>query len=363
MMGLPKRAVRVLVGIAAAGLIAAVLHVISDSGATGCTASGSRATQVRQVEPEEGSSSDNSSLIQAAIDAASRGGGAIVQLPAGTIYIDRPLVVKGNVALKGAGQGTVLKASSRFLTSTGPYGGHPLITTDGASDITIADLTADQSGDSLDGNTAGRLNEYLVDVRHSNNALIEGVYTRNPFTYSIAVVGSNGFCVRNNNTAAASSGKYDQLDGIHITDSAFGAVVGNKVDQGIGIDGDDGLVAQTIGAPVHDIIYRENDVRGGSHGSGLQLAVGNHQIYNITIASNRFWGSPSGVQTGYYDGSAAVHDISVSGNTFVDISGPSVNLFGDLKDITVSGNSLCRSGGLRVAGGPQNTVTTTSSSC
>lgn len=361
----PKRAAFVLAGIAATALTAAVLQVVAGSGpAAACTASGSKAVQVRQVERQQGSSSfDYSSLIQAAIDAASRDGGAIVQLPAGLIFIERPLVIKSNVALKGTGQGTVLKAGSRFLDSKGPYGGHPLITTDGASDITIADLTADQSGDVLDGNISGRLNEYLIDVRLSKNAVVEGVYTRNPFTYSIAVVGSSGFCVRNNNTVAASSGKYDQLDGIHITDSDSGTVIGNKIDQRRGSDGDDGLVAQTIGAPVHDIVYRDNEVRGGSHGSGMQLAGGTHEIYNITIANNRFWGSPSGIQTGYYHGRAAVHDVRVTGNIFVDNAGPSVDFFGDLRNIIVSDNSVCRSGDLKVADGSGNRVANTLGSC
>lgn len=359
-----KRAAFMLAGIAATVLTVTVLQVVAGSGANGCTASGSKATQVRHVERQQGGSSfDYSPLIQAAIDTASRDGGAIVQLPAGLISIERPLAIKSNVALKGTGQGTVLKAGSRFLDSKGPYGGHPLITTDGASDITIADLTADQSGDVLDGNISGRLNEYLIDVRLSRNALVEGVYTKNPFTYSIAVVGSSGFCVRNNNTVAASSGKYDQLDGIHITDSDSGTVIGNKVDQRRGSDGDDGLVAQTIGAPVHDIMYRDNEVRGGSHGSGMQLAVGTHEIYNITIANNRFWGSPNGIQTGYYHGRAAVHDVTVTGNIFVDNAGPSVDFFGDLRNIIVSDNSVCRSGELKVVDGSGNRVANTLGSC
>ncbi len=67
-------------------------------------------------------------------------------------------------------------------------------------------------------------------------------------------------------------------------------VEGNTVDQRQGADGDDGLVAQALGASVHDVSYRNNDVRGGSHGSGLQLAVGGHEIYNISVDGNRFRG-------------------------------------------------------------------------
>ena len=313
----------------------------------GCTATGSSATTAVQVDAPD---SGTSAAIQAAIDGAARQGGGVVQLSAGRFDIDRPLLLKDNVALRGSGPATVLKASTRFLDTKGPHGGHPLITTEGADNVTIADLTADQSGDVLDGNVDGRLNEYLIDVRHSVNALVAGVTTRNPFTYSIAVVGSRDFCVRDSSTVAESSGRYNQLDGIHITDSHSGAVVGNRIDQRRGSDGDDGLVAQTIGSAVHDVVYRDNDVRGGSHGAGMQLAVSGHEIYNITIENNRFWGSPSGVRTGYYDGgSQSVHDIAVIGNTFFENDGDSVAFQGDLRNIRVEGNTVCRSGAINVA--------------
>ena len=90
---------------------------------------------------------------------------------------------------------------------------------------------------------------YLIDVRDSENAVVIGVRTRNPFSYSIAVVGSSGFCVSRCNTQVATSGLYNQLDGIHVLDSNDGQVIGNYVDQRIGTDGDDGLVAHTISAP------------------------------------------------------------------------------------------------------------------
>ncbi|WP_163161751.1 glycosyl hydrolase family 28-related protein [Arthrobacter sp. Alg241-R88] len=306
----------------------------------------------------------DSATVQKAIDNAAAGGGGIVQLSAGQFDIHEPLVLKSNVALKGSGPGTVLKASPRFLRSKGPLGGHPLITTYGAQNVTIADLTADQSGDVLDGNVSGRLKEYLVDVRHSTNAVVEAVATKNPFTYSIAVVGSSNFCVRNNSTVATSNGEYDQLDGIHITDSHSGLVVGNHVDQRQGKDGDDGLVAQTIGSAVYDVVYRDNDVRGGSHGAGMQLAVSGKEIYNITIENNRFWGSPSGIRTGYYDGeSQAVHDVIVRGNFFVDLDGASTSFSGQLENIQVVDNRFCRSGDFKVADGPKNLVARNEASC
>ncbi|MFE4198248.1 right-handed parallel beta-helix repeat-containing protein [Paenarthrobacter sp. NPDC056912] len=363
----PKAAVLVI-ALAAAGLGIAVVAARPGAqpapGAAYCSAPGSQATSVENftvtgyLDPE-----DTSTSLQQLIDSASKGGGAIVQLPAGTFTLGRPLILKSNVALKGAGASTVLKAGPGFLDTKGPFGGHPLITTNGAQNVTIAQLTADQSGQELDGNASGRLSEYLIDVRHSSNALVEGVRTRNPFTYSIAVVASSNFCIRGNDTLVTSSGKYDQLDGIHITDSSGGMVEGNTIDQRQGDDGDDGLVAQTIGAPVHDVTYRNNKVRGGSHGSGMQLAVGTHEIYNIIVDNNRFWGSPDGVKTGYYDGNAPVRDVAVKNNSFTDIPGPWLDFHGDLTNITVTDNITCQSGGLKLDDAPGNVVSNNRESC
>ncbi len=362
----PKVALLV-VALAAAGLGVAVVAAkpgAVDAKPSYCSAPGSQATQVKKftvngyLDPE-----DTSKSLQQLIDAASKDGGGIVELPEGTFTLGRPLVIKSNVALKGTGQATVLKAGPGFLKTKGPFGGHPLITTNGAQNVTISHLTADQSGEELDGNTSERLTEYLVDVRHTSNALVEDVRTRNPFTYSIAVVASSNFCIRNNDTLVTSSGTYDQLDGIHITDSHGGMVESNTVDQRQGDDGDDGLVAQTIGASVYDVTYRNNKVRGGSHGSGMQLAVGKHEIYNITVEDNRFWESPNGVKIGYYDGNAAVHDVVVKNNSVVDTPGPWLDFQGDLRNITVTDNVFCQSGAMKLGDAPGNVVSNNREGC
>lgn len=355
-------AVVVVAGVGVAGL--ASKPSMGPAGPDYCLAPGSQATRIHQYvvdgykDPE-----DTSRSLQQAIDAAAKSGGAVVQLPEGTFMLAEPLLVKSNVALRGQGAGTILKAGPGFLSSEGPFGGHPLITTNGANNVTIAGLTADHSGDQLDGNTRGRLSEYLVDVRHSRNALVEGIRTQNPFTYSIAVVASSDFCVRNNQTVADSSGSYDQLDGIHITDSHGGVVEGNTVDQGQGADGDDGLVAQTIGAEVFDVVYRNNNVRGGPHGSGLQLAVGKHSIRNITVENNTFRNSPNGIQTGYYDGFAAVRDIHVVGNSFAEMPGPWLTFHGELQNINVADNLYCHTGSLRLGAGPGTKAVNNKEAC
>ena len=340
-----------------------------------CAASGATAT--RAVAPSgvvANAATDNTSAIQKAIDAAASAGGGIVALPAGTFLIDGHLVLKNNVKLTGAGPDTVLKAGPGFLNSTGPEGGYPIVTTAGASNVTIANLTADQSGNTLDGNAdpGSRLMAYLIDVRNSHNVVVDGVYTRNPFTYSIAVAGSNDFCVAHSNTLVTTSGRYDQLDGIHVLDSSAGQVIDNHVDQGAGTDGDDGLVAHTIGAPVHDVLYADNTVRGGDNGDAMQLAIGNYPVYDLTIRNNEFYDSPFGIRTGYYGTgtNGAVHNITISGNHIRDLrpgsafpdGGNAIDIgdFGAIAPvtyITVTNNYTCKAGTITVVRGAGNTVT------
>lgn len=341
---------------------------------TSCSAAGATAT--RTFAPSglnPNGINDNTRAVQNAINAASSAGGGVVPLPAGTFLIDGHLLVKSNVKLVGTGAQTVLKAGPVFLDSTGPDGGFPLITTSGASNVTIADLTADQSGNIMDANRfPARLAAYLIDVRDSRNAVVAGVYTRNPFTYSIAIVGSSDFCVTRSNTRVATSGLYYQLDGIHILDSNTGQVIDNYVDQRIGTDGDDGLVAHSTNRPVYDILYADNTVRGGSGGDGMQLAVGNHPIYNVVVRNNTFWGSPFGIRTGYWaksGPSSTVRDIVISDNVIHNLvpgkafpnGGDAVDIFSsapiaNVTQITVTGNHVCNAGKIIVVRGTHNVV-------
>jgi hypothetical protein len=52
----------------------------------------------------------------------------------------------------------------------------------------------------------------------------------------------------------------------------------------------------------------------------------------------------------------SVHDVTVLGNTFFQNDGSSVDFTGDLENISVEGSTICRSGAIRVAEGPGNSV-------
>ena len=339
-----------------------------------CSASGATATRVFSLAGLASNTATNDTgIIQGMINRASLAGGGVVALPAGTFTMDGHLILKNNVKLTGVGPATVLKAGPGFLDSMGPYGGYPVVTTAGASNVTVANLTADQSGNLLDANarSKSRLSAFLIDVRNSRNVIVQNVYTRNPFTYSIAVVGSTNFCVSHCNTRVASSGRYYGLDGIHVLDSNTGQVIGNYVDQRIGTDGDDGLVAHTIDSSVYDVLYSNNTVRGGNDGDGMQLAVGKYPIYNITIRNNDFWGSPFGIRTGYWstDADGSVHNVLISANYIHDLvpgrafpdGGNAIDIggFGAIRPvthITVTDNRICKAGIITVLKGASNVV-------
>jgi hypothetical protein len=95
----------------------------------------------------------------------------------------------------------------------------------------------------------------------------------------------------------------------------------------------------------------------------MQLALGHKRMYNIIVTNNHFWGSPSGIHTGYYRGGAPINNVTVTGNRFVDNSGPSVDFSGSLSYIKVTNNVSCRSGEFSVANGEGNRVAGNSSSC
>lgn len=330
--------------------------VVTSSDCILSAATGSSATTFFAVTAKPDDALDDTPGIQGQIDAAGAAGGGIVKMPAGTFIIDGKLRMASNVKLEGAGPETVLKAGPNFLNNTGPAGGYPIVTTAGANNITLTNFTADQSGDTLNGNAAGRLSEYVVDVRDSKNSLVKGIHTKNPFTYSIAFVGGSNWCVKDSSTQSETNGKYTELDGIHAMNTAHGDIVGNVVDQRKGTDGDDGIAVHTFGTEdAHDIRIVNNNV----HGAGIDLAGGSGVIYNIDLNGNTVWGSPRGLEDAYYDGTKQMHHIKVVGNTFRDNDiksvGGAVDFERAVTYVTMTDNLACNSGGYRLPAGTGNT--------
>lgn len=262
---------------------------------------------------------DDSGAIQSAINAANTAGGGIVHLPAATYLVDNFIQLKSGVKLRGAGMdSTTVKAGSGILSPEGPDFGHPLITTSGHNNVTISDLTADQSESLFTSAQIGgdRQDAYLIDIR-SSNAIVERVRTRNPYTYSICARGASNFIIRNCDVRVETIGRWDQLDGIHIMESTYGWILYNEVDQRFNgaEDGDDAMVAHTIGnATCHDLVFAYNRARGGHRGNCMQLAIDDTDIYNIVIQNNEFWGGTEGIRTGWYGSQLGqCHDVQIGG--------------------------------------------------
>ena len=363
---LPKRRA-LAVGLLSSISIAALTGSTTASARSGftCSATGSTATARVPVQGAVANgSADDTAAIQNAINTAGQRGGGIVTLPAGTFMINGHLVMRNNVDLTGAGPSTVIKAGPSFLSTEGTGGGYPIISTAGASNTTISNLTADQSGDTLHANVPTRLYSYVVEARSSSNVIVNNVYVRNPFTYSIAMVGSTDFCVDNSNVQVSTGEKYDQLDGIHILDSNSGQVINNVVQSG-----DDGLAAHTMSVPVHEVLFANNKVHGGPGAGGLQLAVGGASISNITVADNEFYGSLFGVHTGYYgDGVGNVQNVAISGNYIHDLlngsRSPAIQIGdsgqpGSITYVTATDNRVCNAGKITIQPGLGNSVTGT----
>jgi hypothetical protein len=269
--------------------------------------------------------------VQEAVDAVAQAGGGEVRLAAAEHLVQAPLVLRDGVTLVGSGSATVLRAGPDFLSTPGPEGGHPLLASAGARDVVVRDLVLDHSGHLLDARVPGRLDAHLLDLRHSTGVRVERVTTLNPFSYSIAVIGCQRFSVVGCRTSTSTSGRYDQLDGIHVLGSSRGTVADCDVDQGAGADGDDGLVAHSISEPCHDVVFSGNRVRGGRHGSAMQLAVGTAPVHDITVVRNTFYGSPRGVQARHWDGDGPLEFVTIGGapedgNTFSDNAGDAVDL-------------------------------------
>ena len=262
---------------------------------------------------------DNYAAIQNAINAWAPG---IIQLPSGTLGISNHLTLRSGIGLTSTGQ-TTLRAVNGFLSAQSPYGGYPVISTAGADNVTVSNLTLDQNAIQLNqAALPGRLAGYLLEARESTNVLFSNVTTVNPGTYSIAVVGSSAFAVTGCSTSVTSSGVYNQLDGIHVLDSQKGFVFNNTVDQRVNgaTDGDDGIALHTIGAVVSDVIVAGNRVRGGANASGcIDFATGDYSISSVVIAGNECYGGPAGIVNSWYGTKGNDTGITIAANYIHDL--------------------------------------------
>lgn len=114
-------------------------------------------------------STNDTSAIQATIDAAYGAGGGVVYIPAGTYIVNPGIQVKSNVTFRGAGGGTILKLVASSTTDDN------IIKSESYDNVTIEEL--------------------VVDGNRTNQAGSPGSYTHTQ--YGIYVTGSGTITVRN----------------------------------------------------------------------------------------------------------------------------------------------------------------------
>lgn len=114
-------------------------------------------------------STNDTSAIQATIDAAYGAGGGVVYLPAGTYIVNPGIQVKSNVTFRGSGGGTILKLV--------------------ASSTTDDNILKSESYDNV------TIEELVVDGNRTNQGGTPGSYTHTQ--YGIYIAGSGKVTVRN----------------------------------------------------------------------------------------------------------------------------------------------------------------------
>jgi Pectate lyase superfamily protein len=261
-------------------------------------------------------SGDMASAIQSAINSASSAGGGIVLLGAGTYQLDSRLTMASGVELEGAGENsTTLQMEA---ANTG------VVTTGGASNTTIADLTVDQNGQNLNSTSGGgNPGYYEVMIDGGANNIVQQVQLINPVNYMLDEDNNaSAFCMRDNTIIVnGAQGKYSNnayanLDGIHIDGGTNGDIVNNYIDEreNGATDGDDALVAQSFTANQSYVEFINNVARGGNNGDCMQFALGPDSISGDTVSGNELWGCPFGIRTGGYASSGSITSTVITNN-------------------------------------------------
>lgn len=311
-------------------------------------------------------SGDMAPVIQGAINRASAAGGGIVQLGPGTYQLDSRLTMASGVELEGSGSNRTI-----LQTETADTG---VITTGGASNTTIADLTADQNGQHLNSSSGGGNPAYYeVMIDGGTNNIVQQVRLINPVDYMLDEDdNASAFCLRGNTVivngaeSKYSDSAYSHLDGIHIDGGTDGDILGNYVDEreNSATDGDDALVAQSYTANQSHVEFIGNVARGGNNGDCLQFALGPDSIADDTVSGNELWGCPFGVRTGGYAPGGSITNTAITGNNIHNLvagdgtngsfpsGGDAIELGGFLSSgqssssNSVSGNFVCGAGGV-----------------
>jgi len=236
---------------------------------------------------------NNATMIQNAITAATAAGGGTVEIPAnGTLstYLCGPISLSNSINLQ-IDFGAMLQMLPRNVTTNGsviipkwPSASTPFI-----SGATLHDVEISGTG-TIDGQGTNwwfpkaSTRPNFIQFTHSTNVLIQAVTLQNPPTFHIMVHNSN-FGLTIQNIIINTPGDSPNTDGIDLAST-------NVLIQGCFIsDGDDNIQLGSSAAAAVDITIT-NCTFGAGHGlslgSGTQLGVQNMIVSNCTFNGTRY---------------------------------------------------------------------------
>jgi hypothetical protein len=333
----------------------------------------------RQYGATGNGSTDDYTALQKALTACRLAGGGTVHVPAGVYVTSQILQVGSNTKLEGDGKGvtTIRMETGASPATIGAPNGLTVLQVQGeqpASNIIVEDITIDANiaGNPPGGSFPAGLDNLLsaaMRLDQVDKLEIASVEVINAIAFSVWLNACTRFQIHD---CTILSGQFSmtppaQQDGIHVTNSQYGAIHDNIVDTGtIYQVGDDGICIQALttaaggGAsnggggpnPPADITITGNVVRSATR--GISMLAGGAVVSNITITGNTIWATISdGIILAWDVASAGFHrNITITGNTLRNIGsggGNGITLMypGQVsstgtgwEDVTISGNGF-----------------------
>jgi len=275
--------------------------------------------------------------LQAALDAVPKQGG-IVRLPAGTIEINEPLVIRGDdVCLEGAGTATHIKNANAD--------GQPAIMlahadhTDAANDrkhelwrIRLANFRVTGNEKSGHGIVARNVNEIFIDgvtvSHHGGDGILLSYCYEDPRVCDSLITYNNstGLNLQGCHDIVVASNQFEENnDALHCLDGFNLCMTGNCLDDHLGRGV---LIENTYGSVLSGNMIEE------CHAAAITL---DRDCYGITLSANVIAHNGAGIDL------RDAHGCAVSANTFTIMKSRALRIGPDSGRIAVSGNSFSSS--------------------
>ena len=287
---------------------------------------------------------DSYTAIQAALNAATQSQyGGIVYTPPGVYLTSQILQIGSNTWLRGPGKGiaTIRAINSMNPTQVGTNQGVSVLQVHNdtsASNIRVTGITFDgnQANIASVPGWADVPDSGPVSLRYIDNLVVDGIEVINAIGYSLYLFSCTNFQVTNNRVISGQTPAtgYNSQDGIHVSNSQYGVIAGNFIDTGTQAPdtaGDDAIAIESYATgpnpgmpsvtPSSDTVISGNVIRSAA--AGIDLAMNNASIKNISITGNDIWETQGEgiVLRPWSAGTSVISNVSITGNV---INSPSV---------------------------------------